>query len=158
MAVVGFRIDDRLLHGQVVENWIEALRPRRVLVVNDTAAGDPILPELYHSALPPNVAVELRTVADAPAAIAAARDPLLVLVGSPADALALVDHGVALERIVVGGLHHAPGRDRLLEFVYLGAADRQALAELAARGIALVAQDVPRRHPIDLGPLLAGAR
>lgn len=158
MALVGFRIDDRLLHGQVVENWIEALRPRRVLVANDAAASDPILPELYRAALPPGVAVELCTVAAAPAAIAATRDPLLVLVGSPADALALIAGGVELERIVVGGLHHAPGRDRLLEFVYLGAPDRQALAELAARGIALVAQDVPRRHPIDLKPLLAGVR
>ena len=158
MALVGFRIDDRLLHGQVVENWIEALRPRRVVVANDAAASDPILPELYRAALPPGVAVELRSLVEAPAAIRAAQDPLLVLVGSPADALALVMNGVLVERIVVGGLHHAPGREKLLEFVYLGAPDRAALVELSERGVALVAQDVPRRHPIDMGPLLAGAR
>jgi len=158
MALVGFRIDDRLLHGQVVENWIEALRPRRVVVANDAAASDPILPELYRAALPPGVAVELRSLVEAPAAIQAARDPLLVLVGSPADALALVTNGVLVERIVVGGLHHAPGREKLLEFVYLGAPDRAALVALSERGVALVAQDVPRRHPIDMGPLLTGAR
>ena len=158
MALVGFRIDDRLLHGQVVENWIEALRPRRVLVANDAAAADPILPELYRAALPPGVTIELQPLAAAAAAIRAASEPLLVLVGSPADALALVEDGVELERMVVGGLHHGPGREKLLEFVYIGAADRAALRALQARGIALLAQDVPRRHPIDLAPLLAGAR
>jgi mannose/fructose/N-acetylgalactosamine-specific phosphotransferase system component IIB len=83
---------------------------------------------------------------------------VLALVGSPADALALVEDGVDLERIVVGGLHHQPGREKLLEFVYIGAEDRAALERLLERGIALVAQDVPRRTPIDLGPLLLGAR
>jgi mannose/fructose/N-acetylgalactosamine-specific phosphotransferase system component IIB len=158
MTLVGLRIDDRLLHGQVVENWIEALRPRRVLVANDAAARDPILAELYLASIPPGVEIQITPLAGAAALIRSALDPLFVLVGSPADALTLVEDGVTLERIVVGGLHHEPGREKLLEFVYLGDRDRAALLELLARGIALVGQDVPRRHPVDLEPLLLGAR
>jgi mannose/fructose/N-acetylgalactosamine-specific phosphotransferase system component IIB len=158
MTLVGFRIDDRLLHGQVVENWIEALHPRRILVANDAAAKDPILAELYLASLPPGVEIHVVPIHGAAALLRSAREPILLLVASPADALALVEDGIELERIQVGGLHHGPGREQLLEFVYVGAEDRAALLALLARGIALVAQDVPRRHPIDLGPLLKSAR
>jgi mannose/fructose/N-acetylgalactosamine-specific phosphotransferase system component IIB len=157
MPLVGFRIDDRLLHGQVVENWVEALRPRRILVANDAAARDGLLAELYQASLPPGTAVEVLPVAGAAAVIGAARDTVLVLVGSPRDALGLVEAGVAPGEIVVGGLHHGPGRKKLLEFVYIGDGDREALQALQARGIPLVAQDVPRHPPIDLGPLLVEA-
>jgi mannose/fructose/N-acetylgalactosamine-specific phosphotransferase system component IIB len=157
MGVVGFRIDDRLLHGQVVENWLEVLRPKRVVVVSDGAFADALLLELYRAALPPGVNVEVLPVAGAAARIAAlAREPVLLLAGSPADALALVEDGVQVASIIVGGLHHAPGRERVLDFVYLSAADRAALAALRARGVALVAQDVPCRTAVDLSPLLAG--
>ena len=155
MALVGFRIDDRLLHGQVVENWLEVLRPKRVVVVSDSAFEDPILLELYRAALPPGVEVDVLPIAGAAARIAAlAREPVLVLIASPADALALVEDGVEVASINVGGLHHAPGRERLLDYVYLGAADRAALAALRARGVELVAQDVPRRPAVKLSPLL----
>jgi mannose/fructose/N-acetylgalactosamine-specific phosphotransferase system component IIB len=155
MTLAGFRIDDRLLHGQVVENWLEVLRPKRVLVVSDRAFGDPLLLELYRAALPPGIGVEVLPVAGAAARIAAtAREPVLVITASPEDALAILEEGAAVERVVVGGLHHAPGRLRVLDFIYLGAADRAALAALRARGVRLVAQDVPRRAEVDLGPLL----
>ncbi len=155
MALAGFRIDDRLLHGQVVENWLEVLHPKRVVVVSDSAFEDPILLELYRAALPSGVGVDVLPIAGAAARVAAlAREPVLVLTASPADALALVEDGLEVETVNVGGLHHAPGRVRLLDFVYLGAADRTALAALRARGVALVAQDVPRRAAVDLGSLL----
>jgi mannose/fructose/N-acetylgalactosamine-specific phosphotransferase system component IIB len=155
MGIAGFRIDDRLLHGQVVENWLEVLRPKRVVVVSDGAFGDPILLELYRAALPPGVEVDVFPIAGAAARLAAfGHEPVLVLTASPADALALVEDGVEVGTINVGGLHHAPGRERVLDYVYLGAADRAALAALRARGIELVAQDVPRRTAVDLSPLL----
>ncbi len=157
MNRVDFRLDDRLLHGQVVENWIEALHPDLVLVASDLAAADDFTRELYAAALPPAVALAVEPLAQAAARVRAASGRVLVIAGSAADALALVRDGIGVTCIVVGGIHHAAGKDRILDFVYLDAADRTALRALAAAGIALIAQDVPSRRPTDLAPLLGAA-
>ena len=157
MTRVDFRLDDRLLHGQVVENWIEALHPDLVLVASDLAAADDFTRELYAAALPPAVALAVEPLAQAAARVRAASGRVLVIAGSAADALALVRDGIAVARITVGGVHHASGKERVLEFVYLDAADRTALRALQAAGIALIAQDVPSRRPTDLAPLLGAA-
>jgi len=157
MTLAGFRIDDRLFHGQVVENWIDWLRPGLVVVANARVVGDPITRELWEAAMPSGVTLEVLPVEAAAAAIARAAGRVLLIVESPADALVLVEAGVRPEAITVGGLHHAGGKEKLLEFVWVDEADRAALRRLAAAGIALVAQDVPGRHPRDLRPLLEGA-
>ena len=157
MTLAGFRIDDRLLHGQVVETWIDELRPRHVVVANARVVGDRITRELWEAAMPSGVTLEVVLVEAAPAAVVGAEGRVLLIVESPADALVLVEAGVQPEAITVGGLHHAGGKEKLLEFVWVDAAERAALRRLAAAGIALVAQDVPRRHPRDLGALLEDA-
>jgi mannose/fructose/N-acetylgalactosamine-specific phosphotransferase system component IIB len=156
MTLVGFRIDDRLMHGQVVENWVGELRPDLVLVANARAAADPLTRALYAAALPPGVALEVVPVEDATAAAAAGAARVLLIVGSPADALRLVEAGLRPAVVTVGGLHHVAGKERLLDFVYVDEEDREALRRLAARGLPLAAQDVPRRQPRDLAALLGG--
>ncbi len=154
MSLVGFRIDDRLLHGQVVENWIEALRPGLIVVANDRAAADAFTQELYAAALPPGVRL---IVAPLPAAWAAAREfggRVFMIAATPADALALVELGLDTDTITIGGLHHASGKERVLDYVYLDGTDRDHLRRLSGRGMVLVAQDVPKRRAIDLAPLL----
>jgi mannose/fructose/N-acetylgalactosamine-specific phosphotransferase system component IIB len=81
---------------------------------------------------------------------------VLLIVDSPADALALVEAGLEPLTITVGGLHHKNGKERLLDYVYVDDGDRTALRQLADRGIAVVAQDVPRHGARDLKPLLSG--
>lgn len=157
MTRIDFRLDDRLLHGQVVENWIETLHPDLVLVASDRAAADEFTRELYLAALPPAVALAVEPLAQAAARARAACGRVLLIAGSAADALALVRDGIDVARITVGGIHHAGGKEKVLEFVYLDAADRTALRALRDAGITLIAQDVPGRRPTDLGPLLGAA-
>lgn len=157
MIPIDFRIDDRLMHGQVVENWIETLRPGLVVIASDRAAADPFIRELYAAALPPAVALAVEPLARAAARVGAFAGRVLVIAGSAADALVVVTGGIAVTAITVGGIHHAAGKEQVLDFVYLDAADRAALRELLAAGIALIAQDVPSRRPVDLAPLLRPA-
>jgi mannose/fructose/N-acetylgalactosamine-specific phosphotransferase system component IIB len=154
MARIDFRIDDRLLHGQVVENWLETLRPDLVVVANDRAAADPFIRELWKAALPPGIALAVEPLTGAGARVNDSSGRVLVIAGTAADALVLVRGGISVAAITVGGIHHAGGRERVLDFVYLDAADRAALHRLLAAGITLVAQDVPSRRPTDLAPLL----
>jgi len=159
VTLVLARVDDRLVHGQVVVGWATALRARRLLVVDDAAAGRAWERELM-AASAGELAVRVVAAAEAAAALAeeAARpEPAIALFRSPHTALAAVAAGAALTELNLGGLHHAPGKERVLDYVYLDAADRAALAELAARGVRVVAQDLPSTAPVEARAWLRSA-
>jgi len=159
VTLVLARVDDRLVHGQVVVGWATALRARRLLVVDDAAAGRAWERELM-AASGGELAVRVVATAEAAAALAeeAARpEPAIALFRSPHTALAAVAAGAALTELNLGGLHHAPGKERVLDYVYLDAADRAALAELAARGVRVVAQDLPSTAPVEARAWLRSA-
>jgi mannose/fructose/N-acetylgalactosamine-specific phosphotransferase system component IIB len=157
VTVVLARVDDRLVHGQVVLGWGNALRAKRVLVVDDAAAAPGWERDLL-AASAGELQVRVVAVADAAAALAEeARRPgaAIVLFRSPLAALAAVESGAELAELNLGGLHHAVGKQRVLDYVYLDAADRGALAKLAARGVRLTAQDLPSSAPVDARVWLA---
>jgi len=143
------RVDDRLIHGQVVVAWGARLRPARIWVVDDASASDPWEREML-STVAPGIEVKVVTVAEAAtqhAAEAAAAGGAFLLVRDLATALALVESGAAIPSFTLGGLHYAPGREKVNEYIYLNAGDRRAARALIARGVALEVQDVPATRP-----------
>lgn len=157
MDLLGFRIDDRLLHGQVIENWLAELRPARVVVASDRAARDPMVCHLYKLAMPGEVELVVLPVAEAAAAVSGSPGPVYLIVGSAVDALTLVRHGgIPVGTVVVGGLHAEGGRE-LADYVFASPEDLAALESLARDGATMIAQDVPRRRPVDLTILLAAS-
>jgi mannose/fructose/N-acetylgalactosamine-specific phosphotransferase system component IIB len=153
------RVDDRLIHGQVVVAWGARLRPRRIWVADDGAAADAWERELLGSAAP-GVEVRVVTVAEAAAgwdAEAAAPGPAFLLVRDLRTAVALLEAGAAIRTLNLGGLHYAPGKEKVAEYVYLDDSDRALVRRLAAAGVALEVQDVPATRPQPLAHLDASA-
>jgi mannose/fructose/N-acetylgalactosamine-specific phosphotransferase system component IIB len=147
------RIDDRLLHGQVSHGWVPALGSKLVVIANDSVAGDDWLAEVYAGAVPPGVRLEVLTLGAAADRFADLSDASLVtilLMKTPADALALVESGARPESINVGGMHFERGKRKLLPYLFVDDRDVGAFRGLLDRGIELVAQDVPggRRHEV----------
>ena len=149
------RIDDRLIHGQVLVAWGARLSPQRIVIVDDEVAASEWERQLYTDAAP-GIEVRVVSVADAAAAYSAEAEApgaaFLLLRGLPA-ALALVEAGAPIARFNVGGLHHAPGKTKVGEYVYLDDADRAAARALHARHVALEVQDVPASRPVPLESL-----
>ena len=149
------RVDDRLIHGQVVIAWQQRLHPQRMWVVDDASAANAWERELLES-LAPGVAVRVLTVSEAAAGHAAEAEApggAFLLVRDLGTALVLVESGAGVERFNLGGLHYAPGKDKVNEYIYLDAEDRAAARALIARGVALEVQDVPASRPQPLGAL-----
>ena len=159
MAIALLRIDDRLIHGQVVEGWLPALEADLVMVVSDDAASDEVQSALMRMALPPSIGLVVATVAEAPATLAspqAAKRRALVLVPGPAEALALIEMGVKVDRINVGGLHHSVGKVQLGRALYLDEKDRKALKALASLGVRLEGRPLPGDPEEDIAAELGG--
>ncbi|MFM7232240.1 MAG: PTS sugar transporter subunit IIB [bacterium] len=155
MSWVLQRIDDRLIHGQVLIAWGSRLAPARIWVVDDGVAATPWERDLFREAAP-GIEVRVTTVAEAAAAHAAeaaAAGAAFLLVRDLATARRLVEAGAAPGDWNVGGLHYAPGKDKVNDYVYLDAADRAEARALTAAGATLVVQDVPSTRPQTLAAL-----
>jgi mannose/fructose/N-acetylgalactosamine-specific phosphotransferase system component IIB len=149
------RVDDRLIHGQVVVSWGARLQPRRIWIADDAAAADAWERDLLASAAP-GVDVRVVTIAEAAAqwgAEAASPDPAILLVRDLGAALALLEAGAPLGTLNLGGLHYTPGKVKVAEYVYLDEADRTLARRLAAAGVALEVQDVPATRAQSLASL-----
>jgi mannose/fructose/N-acetylgalactosamine-specific phosphotransferase system component IIB len=139
------RVDDRLIHGQVVIAWGHRYHPRRIWVVDDASAANAWERELLGAAAP---GIEVRVVTVADAAVAYAEEAqapgdAFLLVRGLRTALELVEAGAPVATFNLGGLHYAPGKDKVNEYVYLDADDRRFARRLLERGVALEVQDVP---------------
>ncbi len=156
------RVDDRLIHGQILVAWAGRLHPRRIWVVDDAAAASPWERDLMSSAAP-GVEVQVVSVAgmaEAWAGEADAPGAAFLLVRDLRTARALVEAGAGIGALNLGGLHYAPGKSKVNEYIYLDDADRADARALLARGIALEVQDVPgaRSEPlVSLDPASAPA-
>ncbi len=159
MGVALLRIDDRLIHGQVVEGWVPFLRVDLVVVISDAAASDEIQTALMKMALPPAVGLLVVPVAEAAARLRSlerASRRSLVLVPGPVEALALMESGVEVDRINVGGLHYTVGKVQLGRALFLNEKDRLALVALAAKGVRLEGRALPSDVAEDLTAALEG--
>jgi PTS system mannose-specific IIB component/fructoselysine and glucoselysine-specific PTS system IIB component len=154
------RIDDRLIHGQVLVAWGARLNPARIWVVDDGVAASDWERELFREAAP-GIEVRVAGVAEAAlahAAEAAAAGAAFLLVRDLGTARRLAEAGAVVEEWNVGGLHYAPGKEKVNDYVYLDARDREDARVLLHAGGRLVVQDVPasRAQPlVTLDPALA---
>ena len=158
MTLILHRIDDRLIHGQVVVGWAQPLDVRFIILVDDEVAASEWEQELYRMGVPPNMDVYFLSVAKAidelPRYRADARHGIL-LTGDIGTMRQLVDAG-GISSINLGGIHHRAGRTQRLRYVFLNEQEESALRDLATRGVAVSAQDVPGARPIPLDDLLHG--
>ena len=158
MTLELYRIDDRLIHGQVVVGWGQPLDLEFIVLVDDTVATSDWEKELYRMGVPPEMDVFFHTATDAIAEIPKYRAdprPGLLLTGDIATMRRLVDDA-GVKDVNVGGIHSGAGRTQRLRYVFLSPDEESQLRELAARGAEVTARDVPGARPVTLADLLAG--
>ncbi len=156
MTLLLNRIDDRLIHGQVVVGWGQPLDVKFIVLVDDEVAASDWEQDLYRMAVPPEMEVRFHSVADAVARLDAYRTegrPGILLTGDIATMHALVVRG-GVRDVTVGGIHHRAGRTQHLRYVFLTPDEGQALRELAQLGAVVTAQDVPSARAIPLEEVL----
>ena len=158
MTVLLYRIDDRLIHGQVVVGWGQPLNVGFIVLVDDMVASSDWEQELYRMGVPPAMDVYFHTAADAVAALPRYRaDPRkgILLTGDIATMRTLVD-AAGVDAVNVGGIHSRADRVQRMRYVFLSPEEELALRGLAARGATVTAQDVPGARPVSLDDLIAG--
>lgn len=146
------RVDNRLLHGQILEVWLPRLPARSVVVADDDAAQSPLARAAMTLALPPGFPATVLSMGEVRwAELAASAERVLVLVREVADLERAVAAGLTPERapaLNVGNVHFASGRRPITPSVYLSGEEVEALRRLAALGFAVEARAVPGDPPV----------
>ncbi len=140
------RIDDRLIHGQVVAVWCKHQPFSRIVIVDDGVAADPFMQEVLRLAAPPGLPVEVYSVADGIQALRADapnRRTTLVLLKSPHTAKQLYDGGVEYHALNIGGIGNAPGRKNIFKNIAVSEEEMRILRDLHDRGVAITLLTVP---------------
>lgn len=146
MPIVLWRVDERLIHGQVVLGWGSQLRPDRYLVVDDELAGSEWEQELYRLGAA-GADVVFAGVESARATFPEWRDAeqRSILLVRDVATLGRFARGGLLRGLSVnlGGVHHGAGRREILTYLHLSDEDTETLASLVEEGVEISAQDLP---------------
>ncbi len=155
MSIALVRLDDRLIHGQVVIGWAQPLGIRRIALVDDRVHANEWEQDIYRVGVPPQIAVEFVSVdqaVDRYPEWSESEERVLVLVGDVGHATRLCA-AARIDALNVGGVHQAEGRTERLAYVYLTPDEADGLAALASSGVEVTAQAVPSSKIVRLEDL-----
>ena len=159
MGVELYRIDDRLIHGQVVVGWGQPMGLGFIALVDDEVAASDWEQELYRMGVPPEVDVFFESVEGAARRLGewrANQRPGILLTGDIDSMARLIGACSEVRAVNLGGIHHRAGRTQRLRYIYLSAEEETALRALQAKGVHVTAQDVPTARPVPLDDVLRG--
>ena len=158
MNINVFRIDDRLIHGQIITKWIKDANAKMIMVVDDKAAGDKTQQMILKFAVPAGIKLEILSKEAAVKRVAedTTNTNVLMLVRNPKEANALVEMGLKVDRIIIGNISNSKSevvRTKLLDYIYVEPADVEAIKSLNDKGILLEVKAVPEekaKNPMEL--------
>ncbi len=156
--IVLSRIDDRLIHGQVVEGWVNFLKATCILVADDAVASNTRQRTIMELAVPQGLKVFIGRVEEICGQLLAKTldaERAILLFSNPTDVLRALRDGFECRTLNVGGMHYVPGKRKLIDVLAVNDDDLNALQEIAARGIKICVQAVPTQRPQPLDKIFA---
>ncbi|MCC8381668.1 PTS mannose transporter subunit IIAB [Xenorhabdus sp. PB30.3] len=160
MKIALARIDDRLIHGQVATRWTKETNVKRIIVVSDEVAQDTVRSTLLKQVAPPGVSAH---VVDVEKCVRVYNNPkyaderVMLLFTNPTDVLRIVEGGVSLESVNIGGMAFRQGKTQINNAISVDASDITAFEKLSSRGIELEARKVASDARLNMMDLLKKA-
>ncbi|MBS0032786.1 MAG: PTS mannose transporter subunit IIAB [Candidatus Baumannia cicadellinicola] len=157
MIIVLARIDDRLIHGQVVTRWTKDTQVNRIIVINDEVAADTMRKNLLTQVVPPGVTAHVVDIAKAIRVYnnpKYANDRVMLLFTNPTDVLRVVQGGVSLPTINIGGMAYSHGKKQIHHAISVDEVDIIVFKQLHQHGIKLEIRQVPSDSPLYMMELI----
>lgn len=150
-----WRLDDRLIHGQVIAVLVPQLNLDGIITVSRAVAGDAFRQELYRMACPPSLALQFTSVANAIGNFAAWQGEgkrWLLLFENPHEMLELAKSVGAPAEVNLANLGCCSGRNAAFDSIYISEDEEKALWELAKLGTRIYYQQVPGAKACEFKP------
>lgn len=155
--IVLTRIDDRLIHGQVMTSWLVNTGANKIMVVDDLVAEDEFMKSVLKSCVPQGVQLAVYNTGGAVERLQkgfAEGDRLIILVKYPKTLYDMINKGIPLDAINIGGMAVNAGRKKLYKNIAASDEERRLLADLIARGVKIDIQITAQDAAVDVAKLL----
>jgi D-glucosaminate PTS system EIIB component len=150
------RIDDRLIHGQIIAGWVKHLRFTRILILDDDVAADPFLQQVLRLAAPPDLRVDVQSITEGIRLLSQPgidRKSTMILVKTPLAARRLFDEGLPYRALNIGGIGHKPGRKNIFKNISASLEEIAILKYLLGQGVKITLLTVPGEQSQDFAVL-----
>ena len=144
------RIDDRLIHGQVIEGWVNFLKATCILVADDKVAANPLQRSIMEISVPERLKVIIGKVEEICEKVRSSSldaERAILLFSNPADVVRCLKAGLSFPKINLGGLHFVPGKRKIMDVLAVDDADLEALQDILRQGVKVEIQTVPTEKP-----------
>lgn len=134
------RLDDRLIHGQVALIWTKEAKVNRIIVVSDEVAKDKLRSTLLKQAAPPGITASIVDIAKAVRVFnnpKYKKDRVMLLFTTPLDVERVIEGGIPLEVLNIGGVSYKEGKKKLTKAIFLNKEEANSLKRLADSGVVL---------------------
>ena len=149
------RIDDRLIHGQVMTAWSKVTNAEQVLVVDDGVAQDDFMINVLENAIPETMAIGVFNKEDAVTFLSQPLEaPTIILAKVPQTLEYLIDNGIDIPEIDLGGIGAKKGRDRLYHTISVSPEEKKSFQRLIDKGTHVFIQIMPQNDKVEMKDLL----
>lgn len=157
MQIALARIDDRLIHGQVVTAWLQTIGPcDEILVCDDRARKDQFLQQVLMMTKPPDKSLRVLSIDETIAEFKSKADDhrrVLLITRGPEQMLTLVQNGVTIDHLNVGGMGGGSGRKKLHRNVSATDEEVETLRQIQALGVRVELKMLPSDSAVDLASI-----
>ena len=158
MTVVHVRMDNRLIHGQILVAWSREFRIDHLIVTNDKVAADPLQVTLLKAVAPIGSDVSVLSVQDTVAYCQSPKgqsENIFIIAKYPEDGLGLIEQGLDVKTLNLGNQAFVRGSKKLSNSVFLTEQGVKALKQVHECGIRITCRMMPNHSDTDYWPTLA---
>jgi len=137
------RVDNRLIHGQVVQGWLPKIKAEKVLVISNQAAQNTLMTKMMRMSLPPNYALEVIEPSKAKENLEKENKKVFLLVEDLKQLDEVVNSGIVLQEVNIGNTKYEEGKKEFSAGVYFNSEDLQIIAKLKNKNIAFSIKALP---------------
>ncbi|MBN2938877.1 MAG: PTS sugar transporter subunit IIB [Collinsella sp.] len=131
------RVDDRLVHGQVMTSWLKFTGANKIMVVDDEVATNDLMKTVLKGVVPSQVKLGIFSIAKAIDRLTKGFKPddkLIILVKTPETVWAIQRAGIDIPALNIGGMGIRSDRDTLYQNIACSESERGALRGLIREG------------------------
>lgn len=155
--IVLTRIDDRLIHGQVMTAWVKKTRANQILIIDDEVAKDEFMREVLKMSAPNGIDIVVKGLMDAVEFLNQQEDKnnrLIILVKGPAVIEQLLENEIMIDKLIVGGMGAKAERRVLYKNISASEEERAIFKRMIDRKIPVVIHIIPDQKETDLSKYL----
>ena len=157
------RIDDKLIHSQMMWGWVQSLKASRIIVANDEVAHDELRKHLLAAVVisadtarrPPDFRIlSLEEAARELKCPESFQERTILVVSNPSDVVSLMEYGVPIRNVSVGWMSFLPGKKAIFETVSVDEKDIAAFRKLIGKGVSVKYQASPSDIQLNMADYL----